>query len=322
MSKILLIQMSGLTESVAIGVPALRYLKQQHPDAQIDVLSYAKGKDVFRLAEPFCHVFGPEEGQWPDDFIAGLEAFLGLAEVIVGQQYSRIINLDLGFLPCFLARFLKDAGEPVEGNFLSISVDELITQFSKQTLSADYVNDSSAYIASGFAAMPRWFSPWWEGTFVPDHGFGEFYLRSCCGFEPIDMQLNLQVAADETLRARAKGNKIILVCQQASIPVHSYPYAQQLVDLLNQAGWHAELIEPEVQDVADSLAQLKVADLVVAPKGSALALGSAVGTTTLLISGQTDPRSIMPDFATDPDDSPVSAQTLADDIQALLGGMS
>lgn len=79
-----------------------------------------------------------------------MESFLGLAEDIIIDAYSQIVNLDTAFMPCFLARFLQDAGEPVIGNFLNMSIQKLITRAQAQSLDADYVNLASSYLDSIF----------------------------------------------------------------------------------------------------------------------------------------------------------------------------
>ncbi|ALS99075.1 hypothetical protein [Lacimicrobium alkaliphilum] len=133
--KVLLIRMQPLGDVAAIGIPALRYFRSRLSEANIEALSFAQGKTLLKLAQPDVRVFGLEQQEWPDNIIPAMETFLGLAEQIVSEGYDQIINLDTGFMPCFLARFLKDAGEPVVGNYMSISVQELLEQFQQQTLS-------------------------------------------------------------------------------------------------------------------------------------------------------------------------------------------
>lgn len=316
MNKILIINMLGVAEVASIGIPALRYVKQQFPDAEVQVLSFAEGKRLFELAEPDCTVWGLENGQWPDDFFPALEAFLGLAEHIVGEGYKQIIQLDTAFLPCFLARFLKDAGEPVAGNYLSMSVQELLDGFSRQTLTAEYVNNASEYLLSTFTGMPRWFTRWWEGMLVPDGGFPEFYLRACCGFEPIDMQQSLQIAADAQLSQCGK-TVVALSTEQPGHVLH-YPYGQQLTLLLQQTGVEVWNVDWQRDGVEATLAKLKASNLLVAAPTAGQWLANLVGCTTLVISGQVDPRSLMPDYATDMSESPIEAAELAEDILTLL----
>src|SRR5690606_27310336 len=133
------------------------------------------------------------------------------------------------------SRFLKDAGENVIGNIMSVSVQELLEQFQNQTLKPEYVNDPAAYIHSSFFGMARWHSPWWESSFLPDNGYPEFYLRSCCGFDQLDMDWHIEVKADHQLKKIGKKQKVIALAPQARTAERNYPYGEQLRQLLEQA---------------------------------------------------------------------------------------
>ena len=132
--KILLIRMLKVGDVACIGIPALRLFKQKFPDADVHFLTYGDGVDIIELAEPDTKIISLGTDQWPNDLLPAMEVFLGLAEQIVGEAYDQIVNLDTAFMPCFLARFLKDAGEEISGNLLNISLAELIEQFQQQTL--------------------------------------------------------------------------------------------------------------------------------------------------------------------------------------------
>ena len=120
-------------------------------------------------------------------------------------------------MPCFLARFLKDAGEPLEGNQLSISVQELIDQIQNQTLQTEYVHDAARYMNSSWFSMARWHTPWWEGAFTPDNGYPEFYLRSCCGFEELVMNMTIDVPPDSKLQQQQRAQNVIALALNSEI---------------------------------------------------------------------------------------------------------
>lgn len=319
--KVLLIRMQQPGEVAAIGIPALRYFRQRLPQASIEMLSYAQGIDLIRLAEPGIRVFGLERHQWPDNIIPAMETFLGLAEQIVAEGYDQIVNLDTGFMPCFLARFLKDAGEPVVGNFMNITVQELLEQFQSQRLSPEYVNQPQNYMSSTFLSMARWHSPWWQGDLLPDNGYPEFYLRSCCGFDGLEMQMNIDIPADKALRKQSKTKKVIaLLCEAAEAKL-SYPFAAELEKLLREQGFYVWTVD-SAQNTRNLLMQLKASDLLVTVPGDGQWLANTVSCPSLVICSDVDPRMLMPDYATDPvtadKPGPIAAKELAESIASVF----
>ena len=295
--KILLIRMINHGDVAAIGVPALRFFKQTFPLADIHFLSFGQGKVIMELAEP--HNTVKVLDAWPDDFFQAMEAFLGLAETIIAEAYQQIVNLDTAFMPCFLSRFLKDAGEPVSGNYLSISIENLLNQVRDQSLQADYVNSSSAYLASSFFNMSRWHSQWWDTDYLPDGGYPEFYLKQCCGFSALSLDKHIKlpkVSANKT----AKYLKVVALCLSQSDDGYLYPHSEALRLALQNKGISVKQ-DTGLQDSASALLQLlSESDLMVAKPGANKWLADAVACPTLLISGAAQPRIFMPDFATDP----------------------
>ncbi|MFQ3190971.1 MAG: ADP-heptose:LPS heptosyltransferase, partial [Paraglaciecola sp.] len=104
--KVLLIRMLSSADVCAIGLPVLRYFQKTLPNAEIHFLTFGDGAELIKLAEPSIQIKYLTQQQWPDDFFLAMESFLGLAEEIIGETYSQIVNLDTTFMPCFLARFL------------------------------------------------------------------------------------------------------------------------------------------------------------------------------------------------------------------------
>ena len=316
--KILLIRMLGLGDVTCIGIPAIRYFKNKFPDAEITVLTYAVGKELLELAEPDIRVQSLEKGGWPDDFLPAIEAFLGLAEKIIGESYTQIVNLDTWFMPCFLARFLKDVGETVSGNYLSISLQEIIDGFQNQTLKPEYVNDPSEYIESTFMAMPRWHSPWWEFGTPPDYGYPEFYLRSCCGFSDIDMDMEINVPMNERLNKMRSRKKVIALATDARTEERNYPFGDKLEALLKKEGFEVWTGFDGSQSMRKTLSKLKATDLLITVPSAPQWLATTVGCPSLVISGEVDPRTLMPDFATDPSEEPIPAEELVESVKSIF----
>ena len=316
--KILLIRMLGLGDVTCIGIPALRHLQRQFPEAEFHFLTYAAGEEVIKLAEPKVKTMSLKKGQWPDDILAAMEAFLGLAEQIVGEAYSLIVNLDTWFMPCFLARFLKDAGEPVEGNLISMPVSTLLEDFQSQTLQPDYVNNPEQYMQSSWFSMVRWHTPWWLSGFVPDNGYPEFYLRSCCGFDNIKMDMSIDVKADAKLEQTRQYKKVIALALSARTEERNYPYAKELEQLLKDKGYFVWTGFDGSVSMAKTLKKLKASDLLVTVPSAPQWLATAVDCPSLVVCGEVDPRTLMPDYATDPSSIPVAAKDLVESIESVF----
>lgn len=297
--KVLLIRMLGLGDVTSIGIPALRYFKSRFPEAEISVLTFAAGREVFELAEPGINIIALEKHEWPENIIPAMETFLGLAEKIVGEGFEQIINLDTWFMPCFLTRFLKDAGESVIGNFMSISVQELLDKFQTQTLQPEYVNDPAQYMQSTFFCMERWHQPWWLGEHLPSGGYPEFYLRSCCSFDLHDLDTEIKVEADKALLELKQKQRVIALAPDTRTPERTYPYAKELKVLLEAKGYYVWSNFDGSLPLQQTLAKLKASDLLVTAPSAPQWLAAAVGCSSLVISGTVDPRTLMPDYATD-----------------------
>jgi ADP-heptose:LPS heptosyltransferase len=298
--KILLIRMLKAGDVACIGVPALRFFKQKFPDADVHFLSFADGTEIIRLAEPETNILSLPAGQWPNELLPAMEAFLGLAEQIVGEAYDQIVNLDTAFMPCFLARFLKDAGENLSGNLLNISLGELIEQFQHQSLKPEYVSHLSQYMDSTFFGMPRWQSNWWESAYLPDHGYPEFYLHTCCSFSDIEMNWNIAISPDNALQNASKGKKVIALCFSDADDGFAYPHAQDLQNELEKQGYYVWSDLEKNLNISSLLAKLKASDLVVCKAGDSQWYASAVECPTLIITATAEPLTLMPDYATDP----------------------
>ncbi|MGJ8681848.1 glycosyltransferase family 9 protein [Paraglaciecola sp.] len=297
--KVLIIRMLTSAEVCAIGLPAVRYFQQQLPGSEIHFLTFGEVAQVISAAEPNIHVHTLSADQWPDDFFQAMESFLGLAEDIVKDEYSQIINLDTSFMPCFLGRFLKDAGEPVSGNYLGMSIQSLLEKVQQQTLEAEYVNITSAYLDSSFRGMYKWVTPWWESPRLPDGGYPEFYLNQCCDLNIAELQQNIQVIADKRLSQKAKSTKVIGLCLDNSEDGCQYPYTNELKKLLQQQGYEIWLISEANNQPKTILKMMAASDLVVCKANGDRWYAQAVDVPVMLITGSSEPATLMPDFATE-----------------------
>jgi hypothetical protein len=313
-TKILLIKMIEVGDVCCIGVPAMRHIKRLYPEAELHFLTYAAGAEFISLAEPDVSIMTLPKDSWPDDILAAMEAFLGLAEEIVGVGYTNIINLDTAFMPCFLARFLKDAGETIEGNYLSVSLQHLIEQIQNQSLSADYVNNASVYMQSSFFTMSRWNTNWWEGALIPDSGYPEYFLRHCCSYHNIEMDYSIEVEPDKTLKKRQQSKKVIAL-SFAKEGVD--PYAS-LANKLVTAGFEVWKVDPNTPHT-HLLEKLKATDLLVAVPGAEQWYANAVGCPALIVCGEMDPKILMPEYATEVGDTPKVSE-LAESIESIFTG--
>ncbi|BDX07793.1 hypothetical protein [Planctobacterium marinum] len=317
-AKILIIRMLGLGDVTCIGIPAIRYIKSKYPEADISVLTFSAGADVIQLAEPDVSIIKMEKDEWPDNIIHAMERFLMLAEKIIGHEYEKIINLDTWFMPCFLARFLKDAGENLQGNFMSIPVAELIDQLDKQTLQHDYVHNPANYMQSTFFGMARWHTPWWEYGTVPDFGYPEFYLRQCCGFSDIEMNMQIETESSHKLDKIGNKQKVIALATEARTSERSYAYGKDLQKLLEKAGFYVWSGFDGSQPMRKTLNMLKSTDLLITVPSAPQWLATTVDCPCLVIVGEVDARTLMPDYATEPSKTPIPAAELVESVKSIF----
>ncbi|TDF39437.1 hypothetical protein EYS14_07935 [Alteromonadaceae bacterium M269] len=309
--KILIIRMHDPSDVVAVGLPAVRYFKQQFPEADLELLTYGPQTEFIKLAEPRLQVMPLPQEPWPDNIIPAMEYFIGIAGKIIEGEYSQIVNLDTSFMPCFLARFLKDAGEPVVGNFIGMSVEQLLTEFQQQSLSPDYVNQSQNYLQSSFLGMPKWRNMWWQFGTTPDNGYPEFYLRHCCGFDQLDFELQVDVEANHTLLKKQMSGPVIAVGQ--------LPEEKEILKRLEKEGYEAWALSDYQDSVRKTLSCLKASDLIISQPDTSYWYAKSAGCKTLLISGDIEPTTLMPDYATELGESLVIDELLSD-IRELFAG--
>lgn len=312
--KILIIRMLELGDVLSIALPAIRHLQDNNPDAEIVCLTYAKGQEIIQLGSPNIKVICLPIGHWPDNIVQAMETFLGLAEDVIEQAFDRIINLDTAFMPCFLSRFLKDAGEPVSGNYLNLSVQDLLQKLQNQTLEADYVNDSENFMKSTFFGMSRLYSRWWEEQALPENGYAEFYLKNCCGFTDIDFDLSIK---SSSVAIKSHSRKTVAMATHDPSSKLMLTHVQKS---LSEHGVDTVWLDNSLP-IVDSLQKLSGSNLLVSTPGAEIWFASAVDCPTLLICGDLDPRFLMPNYATERFVTPKSSD-LVESIMSIFSGNS
>ena len=281
--KILLIRLMGLGDVASILIPAVKLVRQQYPQATTDVMTYAAGVELMTLMPEVDAILEVKPEQWPNDFNQAIPHFMQIAEVVIGQQYDLVINLDTWFMPCFLARVLKDAGLKVQGNYISQPVAQLFAQMQQNTLTQQYFSDASQFMASTFPKMQDWLKPWWNQS-PKANGYPAFYLNHCCGFNnPVD--ISLDIPADEVLKQKAAGQKIIALSMQGSKVSKQYPFHQTLTKYLQLQGYYVWGEFDGSVPMQTTLARLKATDLLITVPTSTQWLAKLVGCPSLMISG-------------------------------------
>jgi ADP-heptose:LPS heptosyltransferase len=286
--KILLIRLMGLGDVASILIPAVKLVRQQYPHATTDVMTYAAGIELMHLMPEVNAVLEIKPEQWPNDFQEAIPHFMQIAEVVLAQQYDLVINLDTWFMPCFLARVLKDAGLKVQGNFINQSIEQLFTLMQAGALTQNYFSETTAFIKSSFPNMQDWLKPWWK-SFTGESGYPAYYLNHCCGFKN-KVEISLDIEADVEFKMRAQGKKIIALSMQGSKISKQYPFQQTLTKFLQRQGYFIWSGFDGSLQMRTTLARLKVTDLLISVPTSTQWLAKLVECPTLMISGPLDPK--------------------------------
>lgn len=284
--KILVMRMMGFGDVASVLIPAVKLVKKEHPEATIDVLTYGPGIELMQLVPEVNAVLAVSQQQWPDELLPAIDSFMKIADVIIAQQYDLVINLDTWFMPCFLARVLKDSGNKIQGNFINYSIADFFAQLRDQCLTQDYF-EKNRFLASTFKNMPDWTVAWWD-KFHDTGSYPEFYLRHCCQFgDSID--ISLEIAGDEDFRNLAIGKKIVALSFSGSKASKQYASGQQVKELLEAAGHHVWSQFDGTLPLASTLARLKVTDLLITVATSTQWLARLVDCPVLMLPGAMPP---------------------------------
>lgn len=317
--KMLVIRMMGLGDVTCIGIPAIRHIIKLYPNTHITLLTHGPGRELVSLAEPNLRIIHLESDDWPKDMIKAMAAFLKLANQLIGESFTRIINLDTWFMPCLLARFLKDAGEPLEGNYLSKPVDNMLAEYASGKLHPSYVKEQKLYMHSTFTNMPIWHTVWWQNGVREPRGYPEFYLRHCCGFTDIEMNMRIHVPPDSELQALKDKQKVIALACKARTSERHYPFEAELKQYLEAAGYYVWIGFDGSVPMDKTLSMLKATDLLVTVPSAPQWLATSVGCPSFVVSGKVDPRTLAPDYATPMSAEPFPAKDVAEAISEVLG---
>ena len=282
--KILLIRMMGFGDVASILIPAAKIERDLNPNAELHVLTYGPGVELMQLVPEVDAIINVEMSQWPDDLMEAVKSFHSIAKTVLDQQYDLVINYDTWFMPCFMARLLKDCGVNVKGNFLSISTTELLQRFETGNLSENYVKNGAEYIESTFNDIQAWFKPWFHKISV---SYPEFYLNDICGYkQTIDISLTGDFLKDSDF-SKSKG--VIALSASGRVPNKQYPYVKQLTRDLENQGY---LVWGEFDgsvDMATTLSRLSHTDLLISVPTSTQWLAHLVECPTLIIPGPLPP---------------------------------
>jgi hypothetical protein len=90
---------------------------------------------------------------------------------------------------------------------------------------------------STWFSMVRWHTTWWESEYLPERGYPEFYLRTCCGWQNAELEMQIDVKQNAKLAKLRKNKKVIAIATEARTAERSYPYGEQLAVALREAGF-------------------------------------------------------------------------------------
>lgn len=294
--KILITRLVGLGDVAAILVPAVHLVRQAEPSAQIDVLTYQAGVEIMSLCKDVTNVLSISPEQWPRDLMPATQSFLEIAKVIALQGYDRIICLDTWFMPCFLARVLKDVGLNVEGNTIDVPVADFFEKLHAGTLPPDYFEHTN-FLASTYPRMADWQTAWWLKPNDFAH-YPEFFLKHCCALGS-DIMFQLPVEPDDDFRQQAAGRKIIAVSFKGSTTYKTYPHADALTQCLGEEGYVVWSGFDGSLPMYTTLGRLAVTDLLITVATSTQWLARLVGCPSLMLPGAMHPATLGAEITVD-----------------------
>jgi ADP-heptose:LPS heptosyltransferase len=282
--KILVIRLMGLGDVASILVPAIKLIRRQLPAATIDAMTYGVGADLVRLLPEVGEVLAISPQEWPDDVIAAITSFAGIADKVRARNYDLVVNLDTWFMPCFLARVLKEAGSNVLGNYLNDPVSTFLERLYKGDLTQEFFENPSLYMDSSFPRMADWHRiRWWE-DYDGANGYPEYYLNHCCELEG-KVEFAIDVETDISFRNGAEGRKIVAISASGRAASKNYQHGERLAQLLRDNGFHVWNQFDGSLPIKSVLSRLKVTDLLITVPTSSRWLARLVGCPVLMISG-------------------------------------
>lgn len=286
--KILLIRMMGLGDVAAILIPAVKLYKRKYPSAAISVLTYDAGNELMTLVPEVDSLFTIDREQWPDEIIPAMESFFNIATQLLSHKHDLVVNLDTWFMPCLMARALKDTGLPFEGNHLSMPVETFIDQLTHRQIGADYVHTPALYMQSTWPNMGAWHEPWWD-RHREAGAYPSFYLNHCCGLDG-EVKISLELHPDERLLEEARGRPIIALSPSGRIATKQYLHAAELRRQLEESGYFVWGEFNNTVPMATTLGRFRATHLLITVATATQWLAKLAGCPSLLITGPQDPR--------------------------------
>lgn len=290
--------MTGLGDVASILVPAVRLVQQQHPEASISVLTYGAGCELMELIPGIHSILDVTSERWPNDLDFAVQNFMDIAEFVAAQQFDRIINLDTVFMPCFLARVLKDLKLDLVGNYINLSIHDLFQKLSQRELDQAYFQEPARYLSSNFPNMADWTIPWWH-KYSDAGAYPGFYLNHCCGLDGF-VDISLPIAPDLEFLHQAAGKNVIALSTAGSKASKHYRASSALRRQLEQAGYFVWSQFDGSLPMASTLGRLKVTDLLVTVATSTQWLAKLVGCPSLMIPGPLPPSVLGAELVVDP----------------------
>lgn len=278
--------MMGFGDVASILIPAVKIIHRQYPKSAIHVLTFGAGVELMSLVPEVDTVLAVAAEQWPGDIDKAISSFMGVADIVVSQHYDLIINLDTWFMPCFLARVLKDFGLDIQGNYINLSIDNLFHKIQSNSITQAYFQSPNLYLDSSYPDMADWTTPWWNR--YPDIAYPEFYLQHCCGFNE-NVDISLTVDADLNFKQLAGNKKIIALSLSGSKVSKQYRQSEKLGYQLEQAGFFVWGQFDGSASMQTTLSRLKVTDLLVTVATSTQWLAKLVACPSLMIPGALPP---------------------------------
>ena len=293
--KILLMRLMGLGDVASILVPAARIYRQNYPASQIDVLTYDAGVEVMSLVNEVDGILAVEKSQWPASLPEALTCFWGLGEQIAGRGYDLVVNLDTWFMPCVLARILKDVGICLEGNYLNDSLPEFLQKLNNQEFTQDYFQNQSCYLASTYPHMSDWWSrAWWLEDRRWPNGYPAYYLAHCCGLAGA-LDFELDVPVDWELRNEAAERPVVAISVSGRGAHKQYLHAESLRQVLEEQGYFVWSQFDGSLPIDTLLSKLRSTDLLITVPTSSRWLAKAVNCPVLLLPGGESPEFTAPE---------------------------
>ena len=292
--KILVMRFLGLGDVACIGIPALRLLRKQYPSSDFGFLTYATGGEIIALEKGLIDRITLPRDSWPDNLWEAVRAFCQIARQVIKYEYDIIYNFDTWFMPCFLARMLKDSGIDVRGNFIKMEAQEFLKQTSAGSINSEYVKSPKQFMDSTFLCMSDWYDgPWWER--FANHGpYPHFYLNHCCGFDgELDMYFN--IPPNESLLNQAKDRMIIALAPNARTRNRYYPFTKALKQGLEQHGYLVWQGFDGSIPLIQTLEQLRASSLVISVASAPQWLAAMVGCPAFIIPGPVPPEVLCPE---------------------------